>query len=159
MNDTRNNVKIVLKFRRIKIGTEEYALSSADRIYDLELVNNGHLYLIGNLDRSGNKMKFIRLHDNPTIIKRLQILTGKKLDDINLNKRDKIIEEEELLKREEEYWAPDGAGYLTTKEHFEELQKPDKSGGSRSRRRKRSRRQKARRKKSRRNRFLSRNKN
>lgn len=124
----------ILRFKNVRIRGENYAMNPEDGyVYDLELYNNGHLYLIGEIvkDKSSGKRKFNRLHDDPSITERLNIVIN--------------------LKKDEEYWAPpDGEGYLLVKQHFEELQKLNKSGGFKSRRHKRSRRKKSRRKKSRR---------
>ena len=132
----------ILRFKNVRIRGENYAMNPEDGyVYDLELYNNGHLYLIGEIveDESSGKRKFIRRHDDPSSIERLDILIDKQIN----------------LKKDEEYWAPpDGEGYLLVKQHFEELQKLNKSGGFKSRRHKRSRRNKSRRKKSRRKKSL-----
>lgn len=131
----------ILRFKNVRIKGENYAedknyaMNPKDGfVYDLELYKSGYLYLIGKIvkDKSSGKIKFNRLHKDPNIEERLNIVIN--------------------LKKDEEDWAPPhGKGYLLVKQHFEELQKSDKSGGFKSRRHKRSRRNKSRRNKSRRN--------
>ena len=116
-----------LKLRKLTFKNKDYAFDEdTNYIYDLRSAKAGHLVLVGELRANPNKKRkfFIRLADSPTIVESTKLLIGKKLDNINLSKHAKFIEEE---------FAPDGPGYSLAKKRFETHKSTQKRKRSRAR--------------------------